>query len=92
MHVEDPDVLVYSPSEHSSHPEARDPEYLPATHFVQLDEPLLLHVPASQSVHEALPSSLYVPASHGLHDARPVTELYVPLGHASHEVDPVLFW
>ena len=74
------------------HTSARDPEYLPATQSMQLDDPLLLHVPASQSVHEALDPLLYVPASHGLQDEKPLTEVYVPLGQALHEVEPVLFW
>ena len=58
MQVDDPEVSVYLPSEHLAHSDARDPEYVPATHSAQLDDPLLLHVPASQSVHEALALAL----------------------------------
>ena len=58
MHVDDPEVSVYWPIEHSMHSVARDPEYLPAMHLLQFDHPSLLHVPASQSVHEALALAL----------------------------------
>ena len=70
MQEDAPDPL-YLPSTHSTHSVALLDECVPASHDVQLDDPLML----------------ILPPSHDSQLACPVAPWYRPASHASQEVD-----
>ena len=60
-------------------------EYVPLTHSVQSDEPIVEYDPAQHRVQNELPSpDEYVPAAHDWHWYWPETSAYVPGGQLTH--------